>query len=168
MREFIILTNSRPKDFDINNMPGDGRYDLIARCIREALWLSGSLRNSKIHIIMNNMVMSFDNKIKRISPDERSIGLWIKKIISGGTNPGISFVPKNNFWDSFESRNCYVLDRYGKKINNILSSNPVFILGGHKGFTEEVSIKADKISLGNKEYLTSQCITILNWLSDGK
>lgn len=96
MREFILYINSKiTSDFELNNLPGSGRIDIISRCVSSALWLSYSIRkDSVIRIFLSKnkkLITFFGRKIKKISPDERNIASWIKKVMKGYSNPGISY-----------------------------------------------------------------------------
>ena len=176
MRVFIVYSRKGPTSpFDARNLPGSGRVDLIARCVSSALWLSHSLRPATIHIVSEGpsdppKTITFTPGMKMVSPDERSIALWINKILSGGTNPGITAEKKSfqQLVKEYAGRPLYVLHEKGIDIQGVkIKSDPVFILGDHIGMPKKLELYcnrfgAEKISVGPASYLASQCITYLN------
>ena len=69
------------------------------------------------------------------------------------------------------SRQIFVLEEGGKKIDSIsFNIDSMFVLGDHIGLPRKVENLVlrygEKISLGKKPYLASNCITILNYLLD--
>lgn len=171
MREFIVYCTKASKP-DSRNIP-EGRFDVIARCTNAALWTSHGLRESKIHFFLApvSKIISFDPAIRQVSPDERSIAMWIDKILEGRTNPGIS-AENGTFEDlmrNFGNRNMYLMDEAGKDIAGCNpDENGVFILGDHDGIPEDVKekITAERISIGPRSYLASHCISYINILLD--
>ncbi len=186
MRTFIIYSRGRTDSrFNIEDLPSSGgRMDLVARCINSALWLShGIRRNTRLYIVLNGapsppVTLCFDgSKIKRISPDERSIAIWIKKVLASDFGKewkefrnGI-LVSRKSFQDivkEHDKKNIYVLHEKGKKMK--LKKDPVFVLGDNFDIPkkeEKFVLKyGKKLSIGEKSYLSSSCISVLNWLCD--
>jgi tRNA (pseudouridine54-N1)-methyltransferase len=69
--------------------------------------------------------------------------------------------------------NFYVLHEKGEEISEMeIKENPIFILGDNQGIPKKdeefVLRKGSKISLGKESYLSSACITVLNWICDKK
>lgn len=166
MREFILCTVAAD-DVDERNMTHN-RYDMIARCVTAGLWVSHGLRKARVHIYLgkSGKVVTFTDKIKRVSPDERSIILWIKKALEGKRNEGIT-VKEQEFPEFIKSfGKIYVLHEEGKDImTEKIEEDAAFVVGDHHGFTEEqeACLKGyDRISIGRKSYLSSQCITFIN------
>ncbi len=183
MREFVIYSRKGPTgEFNIKDLPGSGRVDLIARSIISAMWISHKLRDNKIHIVLNGppeppKAFTVTSSIKRVSPDERSIGIWMNKILQGKSNPGMS-IAKKSFQDVIrekhsEGKNIFVLHESGEKIENIAKEdfeNAVFVIGDNLGIPENDEKFAlrygRKVSIGPKSYLASQCITFINIFLD--
>ncbi len=187
MRTFIIYSRKGRTDskFNIEDLPSSGgRMDLVARCINSALWLSDQIRkDTKIFVVLNGppnppVTLCFDgNKIKKMTPDERSISIWIKKVLNSDFGEkwtefrnGI-LVSRKSFQEiikEHEKRNIYVLHEKGKKLK--IKKDPVFILGDNIGLPEKEEKMAlkhgKKLSLGKKTYLASSCISILNYMID--
>ncbi len=191
MRKFIIYSGkgATTPDFIIKDLPGSGgRMDLNARCVISTLWLSGSMReDSSIYISLNGepdapLVITFNGgELRKVSPDERSISIWIKKalerkdIISKKgnwleTHDGIA-IARKTFEELLEERmkkgSLYLLHETGKDVRKEkLNVDPVFVLGDHMGLPEEKvhtveKLAEEKLSLGPETYLSSQCITIV-------
>ncbi len=175
MREFVLVAENAgwPDTRDVTI----GRFDVIARCVNAAFWLSNGIRRDvKIHIHLGKIAktVSFSGSIKRVSPDERSIVLWIDKALKGIRNPGIDItdISFEGFLERIKKRDVYLLHEDGKDIEKVgIKNDPVFILGDHKGFGKEYLETSKKyckgiISLGKQSYLASHCISFLNMWMD--
>ncbi|MFP4232751.1 MAG: tRNA (pseudouridine(54)-N(1))-methyltransferase TrmY [Candidatus Aenigmatarchaeota archaeon] len=196
MREFIMYSRKgvTSPDFTLKDLPGSGgRMDLNARCVISALWLSRDLRrDSRIVFSLNGpddspLAMAFDGKdLERVTPDERNIGIWIKKALKRKEEVGEDwkevhsgiYLSKKSFQDLMrdrKDRNLYVLHESGEDIRSSeIKEDPVFVLGDHiglpkkeEGFVERFS--ADKISLGPESYFSTQSIVLVqNELDRGR
>jgi tRNA (pseudouridine54-N1)-methyltransferase len=177
MSEFILYVNRKLNpNFSLNDLPGSGRADLIARCVSSALWLSHSVRREaviRIFFSKNKRAVSFyGNKIKRISPDERNIASWIKKALASDkkVNPGIETQKTDfkNFIEKLEKRKIYILSEKGEDIRKLsVGENPVFVLGDHLDLPDETIKVIEKynpqiVSVGPKSYLASHCIVLVH------
>ncbi len=183
MREFILYSRKGPTgEFNVKDLPGSGRVDLIARAIISALWISHKLRDNVIHIVLNGppnppKILTVTSEIRKVSPDERSIALWINKILGGKRNPGMKLESKS-FQELIkekvdEGKNIFVLHEKGTDVQKIPPEdfvNSVFVVGDHIGLPEKeeafVLRYGKKISIGPNSYLASQCITYLNIFLD--
>ncbi len=193
MREFILLARKAfTTPFKLNDLPGAGRIDLVARCISTAIFISEALRKDvKFYAVLEGptlppKIVTFDtSNLKNVYPDERNIASHIKIALEKGINlklgeevesePGIRISKK-----SFESlvkekvkeTQVIYLHPKGKKIEEFEFEKDVcFILGDHKGlpkkkeiFLENLGI--EKLSLGKITYLASQVIAILHYELD--
>ncbi len=189
MREFIIYSNKgvTTSDFHIKDLPGSGgRMDLMARSIISALWLSHDMRrNTKIYINLNGepeppITVTFNGKnLRKASPNEREIGIWIKKALKRKkdlkneewleTHSGIQ-ISRKSFEDLIEKRrnkNIYILKEDGEDIRKKdVKEDSVYILGDNVGLPERVTeylndYETQKISLGPNSYFTTQSITLI-------
>jgi tRNA (pseudouridine54-N1)-methyltransferase len=179
--------------FSLKDLPSSGkRMDIVARCIISALWLSYKLRqDTRIFVVLNGApeppkTVLFSPEIKRVSPDERSIALWIKKALDKHAgrrdkewvtlSNGIK-ISGRSFQDiikDLEAEGCsfYVLSEKGEDIEDVeIGENPVFVLGDHEGIPKNdeafVLRRGKRISLGRKiSYLASSCIAVVNWICD--
>ncbi|MEM5805494.1 MAG: hypothetical protein QW156_03195 [Candidatus Aenigmatarchaeota archaeon] len=72
MREFILKASKAfTKPFNLNNLPGAGRMDLVCRCATNALWLSHALRSNVIfHAVLEGpnkppkVISFYSNELK--------------------------------------------------------------------------------------------------------
>ncbi len=177
------------RHINLKDLPGSsGRLDIVARCINAAFWLSGEIRrNVTFHTILHGepytpvYIRLEGDKLRKVSPDERSIALFLKKALERmedreETSPGI-FASKKSFEElaeENEDKSFYLLDEEGTSIDEIKFDDiPFFFLGDKRDLTPDekqflIKKGAKPISLGKKSYLSSHCIIILNWLLDGK
>ncbi len=195
MRTFVLWSRGiTSPDFNLNDLPSSGkRIDIVARCIISALWLSHALRrDTRIYAVLYGApeppkTVLFTPEIKRVSPDERSIAIWLKKALNKHRgrrdkewvtlSNGIKISGKS-FQDVIkeladEGCSFYVLHERGKSIEQIeIKENPVFVLGDHKGIpkNEEAFVlrKGERVSLGRKSYLSSFCISVIQWICDNR
>ncbi|MBN1160063.1 MAG: tRNA (pseudouridine(54)-N(1))-methyltransferase TrmY [Candidatus Diapherotrites archaeon] len=171
-------------DFSLNGLPNAGRMDVICRCVNSAFWLSDNLRNDTVfYIVMRGapnppITLKFvGEELKRMSPDERNIASHIKNLLS--TKPGKIWqtdgmglyakkIDLDGLLGEIKGEIIY-LDKNGKIEE--LKEDFVYVMGDNKGYSEKdielLSKKGKKVSLGKTEYLSSQCITIINYKLDG-
>lgn len=194
MREFIFKANKSITNGEVNlkDLPGScGRLDLVCRCVSSSFFLSHDLRRNtvfySVHYGAPNppvAVKFVGSELKRVSPDERSIALFIKKALDKSpmqlwkeSTSGI-YIAKKEFRDIIlekknEGKEIYYLHKEGENIENIFNNkecndkNIVFILGDHIGIGEEdekflEDIGALKVSLSPLELHANHCITIVH------
>ncbi len=142
MRTFVVKMNNSKPEINIKNLPGSGRYDLAARCISSALWVSHGIReNAEICIVLEPLktVLHFTPDIEKLNPDERSITLWTKKILEEThINPGIEKLDLDfkSLLKEFQGRKIYTLNKDGENYKNIkLENDSVFVLGDNNGLS---------------------------------
>lgn len=183
MRTFVLYARKAKTDnaFNINDLPSEGRMDLVCRCISSCMFLSYKKREKvRLYVVLNGppkapITLCFTEK-SNFYPDERSIAKLIKKLLSSKITKewkeqdGI-LIAKKSFQELVKELegNFYVLHEKGKVVKNIKDA-PVFILGDNRGIpkNEEKNVlrKGEKISLGKNRYLASSCISVLHWLCD--
>lgn len=194
MREFIFKANKSITNGEVNlkDLPGScGRLDLVCRCVSSSFFLSHDLRRNTIFYSVHYgapnppvAVKFVGSELKRVSPDERSIALFIKKALDKSpmqlwkeSTSGI-YIAKKEFRDIIlekknEGKEIYYLHKEGENIENIFNNkecndkNIVFILGDHIGIGEEdekflEDIGALKVSLSPLELHANHCITIVH------
>jgi len=187
-RHFYVKSHgvTEPEKINLKDVPGSsGRLDVVARCINAALWLSGDIRRNVVfHTGLHGgeqpvYIRIEGEKLRKVSPDERSISLFLKKALERmdsmeETSPGI-FVYRRSFKEVVEEnedKKFYLLDERGEPIDNIkFEGTPFFFLGDNRDLTDEekkflVDKGARKISLGSISYLSSHCIAVVNWWLD--
>ena len=90
MRAFILYARKATisPQSSLNDLAGSaGRLDILARCVTQALWLSHKLRqNVAFYAVLEGIfdppktIGFFSDTIKRLSPDERNVSSWIKRL----------------------------------------------------------------------------------------
>jgi tRNA (pseudouridine54-N1)-methyltransferase len=191
VREFIIYTHGVTGPFRLDDLPGAGRMDLIARCISNAIFISDAIRRDvKVYIVLNGppnppKTVIFDAaKIKRTSPDERNIASHIRIALEKlgdkrevESEPGIT-IKKLGFKELVEEKirkqQVIYMHPKGKNIRNF-EFQPKFaaIIGNHKGLPREVEeylkrMGVETVSVGKIEYFASQVITIIHYELDSR
>jgi tRNA (pseudouridine54-N1)-methyltransferase len=190
-RQFVISSHAvtSPDNINLKDLPGSaGRLDVVARCVNAALWLSyGIRRDVTFHAVLSGpphppVHLRFDGSLlKRVSPDERSIALFIKKALTRVTDgtevqstPGI-FVGRRSFKEvvqTVQSGEMYLLNEEGAPVTDVaFGDSPVFFLGDNRDLSAEEcavlrSHGARPLSLGSRSYVASHCIAVLNYLVD--
>ncbi len=187
-RHFYVKSHAKTSpNINLKDLPGSaGRLDVLARCINSSFWLSYGIRKNVVfHTILHGepnapvYIRMEGDKLRKVAPDERSIAIFIGKALKKfegeeiESTPGI-FVSRKNFVELIEEnkdKNFYLLDEEGEDIENVEIKNPFFILGDNLDLTDEekeflARHKAKRISIGKNSYLSSHCITILNWWMD--
>ncbi len=201
MRVFVLYARKATTApiFSLNDLPGSGgRMDLVARCVTQALWLSHRLReNTAFYAVLTGppdppkTVAFFSDSMRKVSPDERNVGSWIKKALEVWERKGRKAEEKGESWVKVQdgiwvarkdvvpllkelveqcSFHLYVLHEKGKDIREVElpSNNVCFVLGDHIGLPKKVEdyvmdkLGACKVSVGPMPYLASSCITIVH------
>ncbi len=196
MRAFILYARkgATSSNFSLNDLAGSaGRLDIVARCVTQALWLSHRLRqNVAFYVVLGGMpdpprtIGFFSDNIRRLSPDERSVGSWIKKALETyererkirdewkKVQEGIyvtkkDLVPLVKELKEVCNYSIFVLHEKGRNIRNVEIKEPAcFVLGDHMGLPKKVedyivkSLGAEKISIGPENYLASSCIAVVH------
>ncbi|MBC7129078.1 MAG: tRNA (pseudouridine(54)-N(1))-methyltransferase TrmY [Thermoplasmatales archaeon] len=187
-RHFYLKSNAltRP-DVNLRDLPSAGRIDIVARCVNSAFWLSNDIRrNVFFHTILHGppnppVYIRFEGgKLRKVSPDERSIAIFTIKAIEKASDeekestPGI-FVSRKDFKkfvDENRDKEYYLMDEKGEDIDKInFGEEPLFFLGDNKGLNDEEKeilhrYGAIDVSIGKKSYLSSHCINVINWFLD--
>jgi tRNA (pseudouridine54-N1)-methyltransferase len=186
MRTFVIVAHkavTTPK-FTLNDLPGGaGRMDIIARCINASLFLSHDLRRDvdTYAVLLGEpnppITVRFNGeKVRYLSPDERSAAALIKKALEKGaptmgeeeTTPGV-YISKRSFEQVIEGLdNIVYLHEDGEDIRKIeLKGDEAYVLSDHQNLTpeEEAVLEkkgARKVSLGKRLYHADHCIVMVN------
>ncbi|MDH7508335.1 MAG: tRNA (pseudouridine(54)-N(1))-methyltransferase TrmY [Methanomassiliicoccales archaeon] len=178
VREFILYSRTGKTDGNFKDLYEAGRLDVVHQCILMAIYESYASRKDVIfHAILNGPpdppkeLLVESNQLQDAPPQERNWENLIKKVLSGKSHPGIT-VKKNSFQALIKTkRNVFVLEKKGKDIWEIeIGEDPVFVLGDQIGLPkneERFALRRGiKISLGEREYTSAQCICILNYVLD--
>jgi tRNA (pseudouridine54-N1)-methyltransferase len=153
-------------------LTGYGRLDVLCRCINAAFFLSNDFRKDvvlSIYFRINGKIMEiWGDKVRGINPDERAIAGVLKRVFNGRTLPGIRFY-SSNLEHFLQQQKFIIIDRKGDQLLHLLNEYDSFLLGDQVGFPKQINANFSiqpKLSLGNSTYLSSQVITILNYLLD--
>jgi len=178
VREFILYSRTGRTSGNFKSLYEAGRLDVVYQCIMMAIYESYASRKDVLfHAILNGppdppKELLVESNLLRDAPPEQ--GYWekiIRKVLSGKSHPGIT-VKKNNFQALIETkRDVFVLEKKGTDIWEIeIGENPVFVLGDQIGLPkneERFALRrGTKVSLGEREYTSAQCICILNYVLD--
>ncbi|RZN57679.1 MAG: tRNA (pseudouridine(54)-N(1))-methyltransferase TrmY [Candidatus Methanomethylicota archaeon] len=184
MRCFIIKASEArtSPDFSLKSL-SMYRMDLIARCIIAAFSKpSGIRKNVVLHIVLEGppnppITVSINGEELEFMPiSEIKAAEIVYNALANKPNKGV-YVRRKSFSEVvMENLNneIFYLHENGTDINNIkITRNPIFILGDHKGIDKESEKFLDKIgvrrvSLGPISYLSSHCITIVNYELDNR
>ncbi len=178
MREFILYSRTGRTDPRFQNLREAGRLDVVYQSILMALFRSHAMRRDVVfHAILGGPpappleLMVDGEKLRDARTDERTWEDILRKVLAGREHPGIS-VKKNSLQQLVKAKNnIFVLEESGESIRTIdLGENPVFVLGDQVGLPrkdEEFILRyGKKVSIGEKAYLASACICIINYILD--
>jgi tRNA (pseudouridine54-N1)-methyltransferase len=157
--------------------------DILARCINASLFLSHDMRRDvDTYAILQGepvppVTIRFNGeKLRYLSPDERSPAALIKKALEKGapesgeeeSTPGV-YISKRSFANVIEGMdNIVYLHENGEDIRKVsLTGSEVYVLSDHENLTpeEEAILEkkgAKKVSLGQKLYHADHCIVMVN------
>jgi tRNA (pseudouridine54-N1)-methyltransferase len=157
--------------------------DIVARCISASLFLSHDLRRDvdTYSILLGEpsppVTVRFNGeKVRYLSPDERSAAALIKKALEKGapsageeeSTPGV-YISKRSFEDVVSGLdNIVYLHEEGEDIRNVgLTGNESYVLSDHQNLTPEEEAVLEKkgakrVGLGKKLYHADHCIVMVN------
>ena len=181
MRVFLVLGHKFRGDINLNDLPGSGRIDVIARCINAAIFLSHNIRRDVIfyaYFPRINVRLKIDSsRVKYLNPDERSTAALIRNaVINMGedekrTSPGfyIKRTSLEDVLDEIESlAPLYYLKEDGEDIRMTpMEKDAAFVLSDSVNMGDEEEREVLKrakgiISVGPKSLLSSPTITIVH------
>lgn len=191
MRGFLVIGNEAVTEpFNLSDLPGAGRMDILCRCVSQALFLSHSIRKGvEVYLLLlgepdpPRVIRIRSDELRRMSPDERNIAGHIRKALSVKpskhwieTNSGIH-VAKKSLKDILielsNSYEIYYLREDGKDIREEVKKmkNPLFVLGDHIGvkkLEEDVVLEfaTGILSVSKLSLMAEQCVAIANYELD--
>ncbi|RLI89808.1 MAG: tRNA (pseudouridine(54)-N(1))-methyltransferase TrmY [Archaeoglobales archaeon] len=187
MRAFLIIGNKAvTKPFNLNDLPGAGRMDILCRCVAQALFIShGIRRDVEVYLLLlgepepPKAVLIKGSEVKYMAPDERNIGGILRKAlgIEVGKNwkkssPGVYVAKKSleELLDELPYKIIYLRED-GEDIRNVKLHDCLFVLGDHIGLAEreekEVLRRAWKvIKVSPLSLQADQCIVIVHYELD--
>jgi len=181
MRAFIIIAHKFRGDINLNDLPGSGRIDVVARAINSAIFLSHDIRRDVLFFTyfprMSTRLKIDSSEVKYLNPDERSTAALIRNAIMQvgsdevRSSPGF-YVKRESFEDLLReissSFHIHYLREDGEDIRDVeFSSSPAFILSDSVDLSEEeenLVLKHSKatVSVGPRSILASHAITIVH------
>lgn len=188
MRAFIVVSNTgvTAPIFDIRSLAStSGRLDLICRSLIASLLTPKGLRkDTTFFAILKGppnpplTIIARGSKIDTLPIDEVSIAKIIKRVMSREHIRGFEVKRKDlkyvlNILSKSKYKLIYLRED-GENIENIEfyeDTNYAFILGDQKGLSRADEKLLDKyganiVSLGRVPYMTSFCISVINYVLD--
>jgi len=189
MRQFIVVGHDAPTtpEFSLDDLPGAGRLDLLARCVTSSLLLSHGIREDvRTHLVLGDaFTVSFDGStLQGLHPDERSTAALVRNALDQREeavgrmavepSPGVSLtrVGLAGTLDAVADGGSLCLLHEGgtPAVDLDPPTDPVFLLSDHRDFTSEERSFADehadhRLTLGPERLHADQAITVAhNWL----
>ncbi|MDW7989898.1 MAG: tRNA (pseudouridine(54)-N(1))-methyltransferase TrmY [Archaeoglobaceae archaeon] len=191
MRGFLVIGNEAfTEPFNLSDLTGAGRIDVLCRCVSQALFLSHSIRKGvEVYLLLlgepdpPKVIRIKSDELRRMSPDERNIAGHIRKALSFKltkdwieTNSGIHIsrkTLKDLLTELSNSYEIYYLREDGRDIREraLNIKNPLFVLGDHLGVKRAdenliLEFTRDVISVSKLSLMAEQCIAIVNYELD--
>ena len=156
MRTFAVVGHLARTDgtFPLEDLPGSaGRMDLLCRCVRASLFFSHGLRrDTECRLLLlgppdpPRIVRFAGNRVRSLSPDERSAGSLIRKALAipagdlyRGSTPGVE-VRRGSLGDLLDGGPWAVLDERGKDLRKEEHPPECYLLSDHLDFTREEEV----------------------------
>lgn len=178
MREFILYSRKGRTDSRFHDLREAGRLDVVYQCILMALFRSHAIRRDvAFHAILNGapnppLELAVEGgTLRDVRTDEHTWEEILRKVLAGREHPGV-YIKKNSLQQLVKQKNnIFVLEESGESIKTIdLGNDPVFVLGDQVGLPkkdEEFVLRyGKKVSIGQKAYLASACVCIINYILD--
>ena len=165
-------------DFSLSDMPGAaGRMDILCRCVTSSLFLShGMRRDVEVCLVLlgppnpPKTVLFSGEKVRYLSPDERSAGSLIKKALElpvgdefRESTPGV-YVRKGGLSDLMSGHPFVLLGESGADIRKTAALPGNYLLSDHLNLTEEEALQTGELpvySVGPKSLHADHAITVL-------
>jgi len=150
VREFVFVGHEAPTDvdFSLEDLPSEGRLDLLCRCVNAALLVSHSVReDATVRLVLSDEVeVRFEgDEVRGLNPDERSIAGVVRAALDERTyyeveaSPGVYVAERSldEVLDSVEGE-LFVLHEDGEPVGDTAPPDePVFVVSDHRDFTDD-------------------------------
>ena len=193
MRQFLVVGHEAPTDpaFSLEDLPGAGRLDLLARSVTSAFLLSHGIREAtRCRLVLaDEFTVRFEGReLRNLRPDERSTAALVRTALEARENavgsipaeaaPGV-YLHRQGVAGAVEAAadegTLLQLHEDGEPANELQApADPVFVLSDHRDFREsEAELLAEhgarRIRLGPEPLHADQAVTVAhNWLdTDG-
>mgnify|MGYP000521170910 CR=1 FL=1 len=194
MRQFLVVGHDAPTtaDVSLDDLPGTGRLDLLARAVVAALLRSHGVRSdARVHVVLaDEYTLVVDGAtVRHLRPDERSTAARVRdaldardeavgampaepspgvELYRGGLEPALSRA-------AADASEVFVLDEDGDPAVDVAPpENPLFVLSDHQDLASSdreaaAEYEPRALSLGPVALHADQAITVAhNWLdTDG-
>jgi tRNA (pseudouridine54-N1)-methyltransferase len=165
-------------DFSLSDMPGAaGRMDILCRCVNTSLFLShGMRRDVEVYLVLlgpphpPRTIFFSGEKVRYLSPDERSAGSLIKKALdipAGDTfhesTPGV-YVRNGGLSELLAGYPFVLLDESGTDVRTASALPGNYLLSDHLNLTKEEILETGELpvySVGPKALHADHTITVL-------
>jgi tRNA (pseudouridine54-N1)-methyltransferase len=180
MRKFLLRAHDLPTEFGftLDNLPGNGRADLVARTVGSALLTSHGIRqDAEIVVSARDTAVRFrGSSMGGLNPDERSIAGVLQKAVNvygsewQSSTPGVESAEKSFAELVSELEGELVrLSSDGEPADAVgVPQDPVLAMSDHRQFEpEELKLLEDarEVSLGPEELQADQAAVMANaWI----
>ena len=165
-------------DFSLSDMPGGaGRIDILCRCVNTSLFLShGMRRDVEIYLVLlgppdpPRTILFSGERVRYLSPDERSAGSLIKKALAlpsddgfRESTPGV-YVRRGGLPELLAEFPFAFLDESGMDVRTAPALPENYLLSDHMNMTEAEALQAGKLpaySVGPRSLHADHTITVL-------
>lgn len=190
-RTFVVLGHDAPTtpEFSLDDLPGAGRMDLLARSVTAAFLRSHGIREQvRVYLVLDDaFTVRFEGgELQGLNPDERSTAALVRTALEQReeavgrmaveTSPGVH-LSRTGLEATLEAVEGPVsqLHEAGTPVVDLdPPASPVFVLSDHQEFrageeTLLADLRASRVSLGPEALHADQAITVThNWLdTDG-
>jgi tRNA (pseudouridine54-N1)-methyltransferase len=154
MRRFVIRAHAASVEASIglDDLPGSGRIDVLARCVTSGLLLSHDIReDARVELVVDKYTITFDGeRIRDLHPDERSTAARIRDALAAheaaighepvAVSPGVELVRKDfetTLRDAAREGALATLAADGDPIEEWYPPDTVtFVLSDHQPFSD--------------------------------
>jgi tRNA (pseudouridine54-N1)-methyltransferase len=152
VRDFVVCAHAVPIDGpdSLDDLPGAGRLDLLARCVLSGLLVSHGLReDARVHLVCRDTVtVRFDGRTLRgLHPDERSTAARIRDALAARDEaigrqpapvaPGIE-VRRGGLETTLDAVDASPVQLHadGEPLSGRPPTEGAFVLSDHRAFTD--------------------------------
>ncbi|PSQ41971.1 tRNA (pseudouridine(54)-N(1))-methyltransferase TrmY [Halobacteriales archaeon SW_7_68_16] len=184
MRQFVVVAHDAPTEpeFSLDDLPGAGRLDLLARAVADALLVSHDIRtDSRVHAVLDDtFTVTVDGAtVRNLRPDERSTAALLRTALkardeavgamAADAAPGVS-IRRFGLAPLLDAVDGTVVELHaaGDPIDAAsLPDDPVFVLSDHTEFDDADRTVLDeratrRVSLGPTALHADQAITVVH------
>ncbi|MFB6074589.1 MAG: tRNA (pseudouridine(54)-N(1))-methyltransferase TrmY [Haloarculaceae archaeon] len=183
MRQFLVVGHDAPAtdEFSLDDLPGAGRLDLLARCVTSGLLLSHGIReDARVLLVLGDaFTLRFEGaELRGLHPDERSTAARVRSALAEReeaighveveTSPGVYLSRRDlaaTLADAAGATTVQLHDDGDPVVDLDPPADPLFVLSDHRDFGDgEAALIADhadaRVSLGPERLHADQAITV--------